>query len=138
MMSPMELRQRQEGDLDELDRVAGAVRDLDGYPPRQPGIFTAPEMLAAWVAVDGGRVVGHVALHAAGARQVMALAVEATGWPAGRLGVVSRLLVATTARRRGIGRALLDRAVAEAHGRRRWPVLDVATRFHLAIALYET
>jgi ribosomal protein S18 acetylase RimI-like enzyme len=40
-------------------------------------------------------------------------------------------------RRRGIGRDLLDHAVAEAHARARWPVLDVAVDFAPAIALYE-
>jgi GNAT superfamily N-acetyltransferase len=68
----------------------------------------------------------------------MALAAEATGWPTERLVVVARLLVATTVRRRGVGRMLLSHAVAEAHTGDRWPVLDVAVQFHGAIALYES
>jgi GNAT superfamily N-acetyltransferase len=135
----VEIRRRHDGDLGQLERVADAVREQDGYPPRAPALFTGPHVLAAWVAVDGGDVVGHVALalHEAGARATMALAGEATGWPAERLVVVSRLLVATTARRRGAGRGLLGNAVAEAHARDLWPVLDVATHFEPAVALYE-
>jgi GNAT superfamily N-acetyltransferase len=132
----MEVRRRQAGDVEELARVAAAVRGLDGYPPRLPDLFTSPEALAAWVAVEGGAVVGHIALHPASAAPVMAIAGEATGWPAERLVVVARLLVAPTGRRRGAGTMLLDHAVAEAHARDRWPVLDVGAQFDGAIALY--
>jgi GNAT superfamily N-acetyltransferase len=131
-------RRRRADDLEELTRMAEAVRGLDGYPPRSPDLFVGPEVLAAWVAVDEGIVVGHVALHRTSADPVMTLASEATGWAAGRLVVVARLLVAPTSRRRGAGRLLIDHAVAEAHTRDRWPVLDVATHFHPAIALYES
>jgi GNAT superfamily N-acetyltransferase len=134
----LEVRLRRACDVEELHRVADAVRALNGYPPRQRDLFSAPEALAAWVAVDAGAVVGHVALHGAGAAPVIALAATATGWPAERLAVVSRLLVAPAARRRGAGAMLLDHAVAEAHAIERWPVLDVATQFDAAIALYQS
>lgn len=138
IMGPVEIRRRQAGDLEAIERVAEAVRASDGYPARAPDLFTGPHVLAAWVAVDDGDIVGHVALHETGARATIELASKATGWPAERLGVVSRLLVASTARRRGVGRNLLGAAAAEAHGNHRWPVLDVATHFDAAIALYES
>jgi len=134
----VEIRRRDAGDLDQLERVAEAVRASDGYPPRAPDLFTGPHVLAAWVALADGEIAGHVALHETGASATMACAVEATGWPADRLVVVSRLLVAPTARRGGIGRRLLGTAAAEARAGRRWPVLDVATQFDAAIALYES
>ncbi len=134
----MEVRHRQAGDVEEVTQVAEAVRRLDGYPPRLPDLFAGPEVLAAWVAVDEGVVVGHVALHRTSAEPVMTLAREATGWPTERLVVVARLLVAPPIRRRGVGRLLLGHAVTEAHIRDRWPVLDVAAQFGAAIALYES
>jgi GNAT superfamily N-acetyltransferase len=118
--------------------MAEAVRRLDGYPPRSPDLLVSPEVLAAWVAVDRGIVVGHVALHRTSAEPVMRLAGEATCWPTQRLVVVARLFVGPTIRRRGVGRMLLGHAVAEAHSRDRWPVLDVAAGFYRAIALYES
>jgi GNAT superfamily N-acetyltransferase len=117
--------------------LAEAVRASDGYPPRSPDLFTGPEVLAAWVAVEDGLVVGHLGLHETGAEAVMALAGKATGRPAERLAVVARLLVAPTSRRRGLGRRLLSHAVNEAHRADRWPVLDVAREFAAAHALYE-
>jgi GNAT superfamily N-acetyltransferase len=134
----MEVRRRQTSDVEELDCLADSVCGLDGYPLRGPDLFSSPETLAAWVGVDAEAVAGHVALHPASAAAVMAVATQATGWATERLVVVARLLVAPTVRRRGVGRMLLDHAVAEAHRRNRWPVLDVAAQFVGAIALYES
>jgi GNAT superfamily N-acetyltransferase len=117
--------------------LAEAVRASDGYPPRSPDLFTGPEVLAAWVAVAEGVIVGHVGLHQTSAEAVMTLAGKATGRPVERLAIVARLLVAPTSRRQGLGRRLLSHAVNEAHHADRWPVLDVAREFAAAIALYE-
>ena len=138
IMGSVEIRRRHAGDVEELERLAKTVRASDGYPPRVPDLFTGPQVLTAWVAVADGEIVGHVALHETGASATMASAARATGWPAERLVVVSRLLVAPTVRRGGIGRQLLGTAVAEAHAGGRWPVLDVATQFDGAVALYES
>jgi len=134
----MEVRSRRAGDVEDVTHLAEAVRGLDGYPPRSPDLFDGPEMLAAWVALGDGVVIGHVALHRTSAEPVMTLASRATGWPPGQLAVVARLLVAPTIRRRGVGRLLLGHAVAEAHARGRWPVLDVAARFGAAVALCDS
>ncbi len=50
---------------------------------------------------------------------------------------MARLLVAPTARRRGIGRGLLGRAAEEAVALGRRPVLDVVTEHRSAIHLYD-
>ncbi len=55
----------------------------------------------------------------------------------GDYGVVARLLVSPAARRRGIGRRLLDAARSEAASRQLVPVLEVVTRHEPAISLYE-
>jgi GNAT superfamily N-acetyltransferase len=139
----MEVRQRQAGDIDELASIAAAVHSLDRYPPSGwladiSSFLSSPNALGTWVAVDAGSVVGHIALHPASAAAVMAIAAEATGWPMERLAAVARLFVTPTKRRCGVGRRLVDHAVAEAHRRERWPVLDVAAHFNRAIALYES
>ncbi len=89
-------------------------------------------MLAAWVAVDGPEVLGHVVL----ARPGEALA-SVVGLPARRLVSVARLFVSAAARRRGTAAKLLERAVDEAaaHGLR--PVLEVEAGATAAIKLYE-
>jgi GNAT superfamily N-acetyltransferase len=51
--------------------------------------------------------------------------------------VVARLFVAPSARRGGVARRLLDAAAGECRRLDRHPVLDVATHFAPAIALYE-
>jgi GNAT superfamily N-acetyltransferase len=48
------------------------------------------------------------------------------------------LLVSPAARRGGVGRTLLDTAAAHAVDQGLRPMLDVATRFHGAIRLYES
>ena len=50
---------------------------------------------------------------------------------------MSRLLVAPSARRRGLAHKLLDRVVGEARARRLRAVLDVVMRDVAAIALYD-
>ncbi len=132
---------RGEEDLDACVGLAEIVHRVDGYPKYLPGSlreFLAPDgALAAWVAVVGSAVVGHVALHSRTSPEAGELATQVTGQTAERLGFIARLLVSPQSRRRGIGRALLDVAAAEAVGHGLLPVLDVVTEHHAAIALYE-
>jgi GNAT superfamily N-acetyltransferase len=141
IVCPVNLRRREEGDLDECVRLAREVHGSDGYPMFLPddlrAFITAPEALATWVAEDDREIVGHVALNPRSAPAVMALASKATGLPAEALGVVARLLVSPRHRRRGIGRSLLEVAAAEAHRRGLWPVLDAVTGHDAAIKLYD-
>ena len=52
--------------------------------------------------------------------------------------MVARVLVSPTARRIGVGHALLDTAVDGAHERGQVPILEVAVHFDAAIGLYES
>lgn len=135
------IRPRRDSDIEACVRVLDAVQRLDGYPARRPddraGFLAVPDALGAWVAEDGGEVVGHVVLRERTSPPVMALAVERTGLAPARLAVVGRLLVAPSARRRGFGRGLLEAAVARAADLGRCPVLDVVREHLAAVALYE-
>src|ERR1700722_12958418 len=122
--------------------MAERVKRTDGYPPRGPvdmeRFITPPEQLMAWVAEIDSVVVGHVALHATGANDTVHLAVAHTGRSPGDLAVVARVLVSPSARRIGVGHALLDTAVRGAHERDQLPILEVAVHFDAAINLYES
>lgn len=137
----MLIRPRAPDDLAACEALAHRVHAGDGYPPRLPRdlhtFVESPGALASWVAIEEGAVVGHVALNATSSAEVMAAATAALHTDAGRLGVVARLLVSPTARRRGIGGALLRTACHGAWALDRRPILDVATHFAPAIALYE-
>ena len=136
------VRPRTDDDLDACEQLAQAVHQADGYPvwlgSGLRDFISAPEALAAWVAVDdAAQVVGHVVLNPRTSPGAMALAGEASGLAADELVVVARLLVAPAARRAGVASALLDHAVDAARRRQRRPMIDVVTRFAAAITVYE-
>jgi ribosomal-protein-alanine N-acetyltransferase len=138
----MIVRPRVDADLDRCVDMVEAVHQLDGYPAYLPAdlrlFLASPEAYAAWVVEQAGQIVGHVALHCRTIAPAMVLASEVLREPVERLGIVARLFVAPTARRLGVGQALLDVAWREAISRDLCPVLDVATGLPGAIRLYET
>ena len=137
--SPIEIRARREADLPQLEELAAAVRVTDDYPADDPDYYLSPHVLTAWVAVDdSGALVGHAALHGTGAVETMTMAAEATGCSVEKLAAVSRMLVRSDARRRGVGRRLLAAVVDDAYARGLWPVLDTGAVFDAAIAMYES
>jgi GNAT superfamily N-acetyltransferase len=140
-MEPSTIHRRSDDDLPSLRVLAEEVLRLDGDPPRRPpdlGRFvSAPEALASFVAVVDGQVVGPVCVSPSSSPAVLALATRAPGQPKEQLAVVARLLVSPRRRRLGIAQGLLVDALAEVSRHGRTPVLDVATHFHKAIALYE-
>lgn len=138
----MPIRPRLPEDLPDLVTLATAIHRSDGYPPYMPdddflGFVASDEAVAAWVATEDGRVVGHVALHNGSSPGVLDLAASEPGVKRSDCGVVARLLVASKTRRSGVGRRLLDHATADCRRRGLVPILDVVDRFEPAISLYE-
>ena len=135
------LTARRTGDLDACVAVLAAVHAADGYPalwPADPHRWLTPrELVGAWVARRAGEVVGHVCLCRAEEGASAVIWSAASGLPVGRLGAVSRLFVAPTARRQGLGERLLLAACDEARRLGRHPVLEVLRQDRAAAALYE-
>ncbi len=138
----MIIRTRSRSDGEALEAIARETHQLDRYPMYLPedlrSFIVNEDALGAWVAAgDDDEVLGHVALHRSSAKEVMDMAVLATGVAEDRIAVVARLLVAPAVRRRGTGRALLDKATQEAARLGRRAVLDVVEGHIAAIRLYE-
>lgn len=131
------VRARTDADTAALVDVLRATHESDGYPVRARAVsaaFLTPERQAgAWVAEDGGTVVGHVALVHPVDEPAL---VTATGLPPTDLAGIARLFVAPSTRGLGVARALLDTACAAARAESRHPVLDVVDGSPAA-ALYE-
>lgn len=130
----LELRPRSDADLDVLLPMLQRIHEQEGYPVRaeavtaqwltsadKPGVISQPE-LGGWVAVDDGRVVGHVALHPP-AGPCLPLWVAGTDREPDGIAVLSRLFTDRTVK--GAGTALLGRALDEAARRGRRAVLEV-------------
>ncbi|HTX08523.1 MAG TPA: GNAT family N-acetyltransferase [Solirubrobacteraceae bacterium] len=135
------LRPRRARDLDGCVAMLREVHDADRYPaiwPADPAAWLrGNDRLAAWVAQDDGRLLGHLSLHATDASRARSQWCEALGVPVECLAVVSRFFVSTRARRRGVGAALMDRAEEHAAAHDLRLVLDVAAHNRSAIAFYE-
>lgn len=137
------VRARAAADLPALVAVLEAQRPASGYPVRWPLPFPVEQFivrtteLAAWVAVDGDQLAGHVALTDVDGGW------EADGWSAGTglpssaLAAVAVLFVDPGATGRGVGSLLLTTAVEHARALGRTPVLDVVSESTRAVALYE-
>jgi GNAT superfamily N-acetyltransferase len=132
------IRPRTDGDLDPLVRALAVVAEVDGYPSRWPedpaGWIRSRAVIGAWVAERAGELVGHVNLRQPG-DQVPVRLWQEHGGPGG-CALVSRLFVVPSARRAGLGRALLDAACARAAELDRRPVLDVVDDNRAAVAMY--
>ncbi|ELP71059.1 GNAT family N-acetyltransferase [Streptomyces turgidiscabies] len=120
--------------------MLATVHEQNAYPlnwPTDPaGWLTPGSLLAVWVADAEGEgdegIVGHIVL----SRSEEGDAAAAL-WNRGPTAVINRLYVDPAARGRGVGAALMARAVAEARFRALHPVLDVASTDTAAAALYE-
>jgi GNAT superfamily N-acetyltransferase len=135
------VRPRLEADLDACVGLAAEVHAHDGYPrygaDDLPGFLALPDALGVWVAVHGSGLVGHVALRpTAQPPEIVEVASRFLGHPAEELCAVTRLLVAVSARRLGVGVLLLDTALDAARRRGLVPVLGVDAGTG-AVAFYE-
>ena len=137
----MHIRLRTDEDLPACGDLLREVHELDGYPRYLQGdlmeFLDTPDLHGAWVSEADGAVTGHIVLVPRSSQAVMDIAAAALGLPETSLGVVARLFVAPSARRNGTAVALMNAAVADAQARGLFPVLDVVSDAHAAIALYE-
>jgi GNAT superfamily N-acetyltransferase len=137
----VDIRLRNDGDLVACVELLHAVHVADGYPDRWPedpsGWITPRGLLAAWVAVRDGSIVGHVSLRSSVPEHGVQVWAQATGVGRDGLACIARLFIAPGARRAGLGAALLDTACARARTEGRVPVLDVMDSSRSAIDLYE-
>jgi GNAT superfamily N-acetyltransferase len=94
-----------------------------------------PDVLAAYVADRDGEIVGHVAVTLVGGDTATDLRWrEVTGHPVTDLAGVGQLFVRPSFRGGGIGRSLVDAALADIGSRGLVPVLEVITDARLAPA----
>jgi GNAT superfamily N-acetyltransferase len=140
-MDGVDIRERRDEDVSALESLAQLVHAGDGYPLYLPTdlrhFLVGPAAHGAWVVEEEEKLLGHVALHHRSWEGVMDLACQATGLAEDSLAVVARLLVSPGARRRGIGRALLETATRKARHLGLNPILDVAVRYEAANRLYQ-
>ncbi len=131
------IRARRDDEIDACVALLADVHAADGYPLHWPADasrwLTPDSLLAAWVAEDEQTVLGHVALCGA----VGDAAAPLWALPPERLAVVAKLFVASRARGRGLGAALLATARAAARSRGLRPALEVLDHDRGALALYE-
>lgn len=140
---PVLIRNRSDADGSACLDLLLRVRARDGYPIDLPpedveNFFVTEAEVAAWVAEQDGRIVGHVALHWAPDDPTLVAVQRAIGLPVPELFMVSRLFVDPEVRRAGVGRALLGHATRHAQSLGRQAVLDVGQRLLAAVALYES
>lgn len=135
------IRRRTDEDLAEAGAALVKVHAKDGYPVEgvddPEAWLTPPELLAAWVAVRDGRVVGHTALTRPNGEDAVALWLDQSQDSEAQVAVGARLFVAPEARHAGVGEQLMQvaNAYAREHGLR--VVLDVMAKDAAAIRLYE-
>ncbi|NMI00863.1 GNAT family N-acetyltransferase [Pseudonocardia acidicola] len=136
------IRERTPADLPGAAAALLDVHRTDGYPVEgvddPTGWLTNSQQLRAWVADRDGQIVGHVAIGAPQPDDAAAAMWKANPDYNGEdVAVLGRLFVVSTARGHALAKRLMAAATeyAQQHGLRL--VLDVMTKDHTAITLYE-
>ena len=136
------IRPRREEDLQVLEDVLAAQQPSSRYPLRWPlpypvrDFIVRPDELVALVAVDAGRVVGHVSVTAVMPGELGAAWATGAGRPIDEMACLSVLFVDHTVRGRRIGGALMDAAEGWIFSRGLAAVLDVVTANERPLAVY--
>lgn len=136
------VRERTGEDIAALATVLANQQPHSGYPQNWPLPFPVESFIAragedaAWVAELEGRVVGHVAVSRVEPGLEADLWTAGAGRPREELAAVVVLFVDHTMVGRGVGKALLARAVAAIRASGRTPVLDVVQETASAVELY--
>ena len=147
--APVVVRPRRPDDIPLLAEVLFEQRASSRYPFRDPLPFPVEQFLhaddavAAWTAELDGRIVGHVCRVRppegfADAQAMNAACAVAHDRPVAELSWVSTLFVGLDARGAGVGRRLLEAAVADIEVAGLAPCLEVLMTHSGAYALYQT
>lgn len=142
MTEHVRIRDRRDDDLPALAEILERQQPVSGYPMQWPLPYPTDRFirrraeLDAWVAELDGRVVGHVALHAAENDELGRLWSRAHGVPVSSLRCVGVLYVDPDVGRRGVGSALLTTATGHAHADGGAAVLDVVAERAGPLELY--
>ena len=138
--SDVAVRSRAATDIPGCVDALRLVHEVDRYPtrwPPDPSAWLTPKaMQQAWVAVEGERIVGHVAVTVV-AEPTEIVSRALAGSSRREVRSISRLFVAPAGRGRGVAGRLLDVATASARNDDADCVLDVVADGLAAIALYE-
>ena len=136
------IRPRRDEDLPVLESVLAAQQPASRYPLRWPLPFPVrefivrPDELVALVALDAGRVVGHVSVTAVLPGDLGEAWATGAGHPISEMACLSVLFVDHTVRGRRIGGALMDAAEGWIFDRALVAVLDVVTANERPLAVY--
>ncbi|MEU8752374.1 GNAT family N-acetyltransferase [Streptomyces chartreusis] len=140
-MAGMNVRPFEEADLPGAAAALIEVHGTDGYPVEgvdQPvSWLRSADVLAAWIAEQGGKVIGHVALMRPHGEDAVSMWIQQSGDSEDHVAVLARLFVIKEARKHAVGEKLMKAAMDYARSRSLRLVLDVMTKDAAAIRLYE-
>lgn len=124
-----------------VDLFARVAADNDGTYPRGPRSqisrwVDAKTWHGRWVAATDSGLHGHIGVACPIGDTSLPVWVDALGCDPESLGVICRLGVSPAQRRTGLGRRLVDLAVAAVLTEGRVPVLDVSSLNTAAVGLY--
>lgn len=141
-MTNLNIRRRQDSDLQAAGEALVDVHRTDGYPVEgvaDPVAWLLPEgLITSWIAELDGEIVGHVAIGAPKPDDdAVRLWLEQSDDKLDDVAVIGRLFVKRSARRNAIGEKLARAAVADEDVAGKTLVLDVMDKDQDAIRLYE-
>ncbi|SED90959.1 Ribosomal protein S18 acetylase RimI [Streptomyces sp. 3213] len=137
----MIVRPFEDADLSGAASALVEVHETDGYPVE--GVSSperwlrSEDVMAAWVAEVRGKIVGHVAVMKPHGEDAVSMWVEKSGDDEQSVAVLARLFVVKEARKNATGEKLMIAAMDHAISQHIRLVLDVMTKDHAAIRLYE-
>lgn len=133
------IRRRRDTDLPSCVTALARVFETSGYPeiwPADPaGFLSPPDVLGAWVAVEGDAVLGHVLLR--DGKDERAEFADARVDLPDELASVSRLFTVPAARGRGLAGRLMSACVEAAGAMGREVILSVVEHEKSAAGMYE-
>ncbi|GAA4209981.1 GNAT family N-acetyltransferase [Actinocatenispora rupis] len=136
-----QIRVRTPDDIPACVRGLKEVYESDGYPVEgvsdAEGWLFPDGLLEAWVAEEGGEVLGHAAACEPRGEAAVTMLIDQTGMTEDQIAVIARLFVVPRGRGKSFGQRLAFAAFEYAQRLGRRIVFDVMTKDQAAIRLYE-